>query len=57
MLLVELPARTLTVVTVLTPPLVYAIKGRLNHCSHVRCYLEVFDLHVYLLAVFRQQGC
>jgi hypothetical protein len=43
--------QTLVVVRVLTPPPVSVIKGQVNHC------MEAFDLHAYLLAVFRQQGC
>jgi hypothetical protein len=53
----RVPAWALVVVRVLTLPPISVIKGQVNHCSYVQHCLEVLDLHVDLLTVFRQQGC
>jgi hypothetical protein len=34
------------------PPPIHAIKGWVNHCSHIQHCLEAFDLCIYLHAVF-----
>jgi hypothetical protein len=53
----RVPAPALAVVRVLTPPLFSMIKGRVNQCSYVQHCLEVLDLCIGLITVFRQQGC
>jgi hypothetical protein len=53
----RVPARALAVARVLTLPPVSLIKGRVNHYSHVQHCMEVLDLRIYFLTVFRQQGC
>jgi hypothetical protein len=52
----RVPAQTLVVVRVLTPPSVSTTRSQVNHHSCVQHRLEALDPHVDLLIVFRQQG-
>jgi hypothetical protein len=49
--------RAWVVVRVLTPPSVSVLGGRVLTDSRIQHGLEVLDLCVDLLAIFRQQGC
>jgi hypothetical protein len=44
------------VVSVLTSPPIFVIKGQVDHCSYVQHCMEMFLLHIYLLIVFMQHG-
>jgi hypothetical protein len=52
----RVPAWALAVVRILTPSSNSMLNGWVNHSSCIQHCLEVFDLCIYLLDVFRQQG-